>query len=92
MSTGVKTVTLSHPSHTTTVKHLPKISRHIACGAAGIQQGAEAAARQVATQSEEYSTQSCSVREAVNKQFFPSDAIKAQTVLMSKEEIKKEDF
>lgn len=32
----------------TTVKHLPKISRHIACGAAGIQRGAEAATQQVA--------------------------------------------
>lgn len=93
MSTGV---TLSH-SHPTTVKHLPKISRHIACGAAEIQRCADTATRQVAARisneklptSKEYFSKSSSVCEAVNEQFITSDVIKHQTDLMSKKEMKK---
>lgn len=87
-------VTLLTP---TTAKLLPEIPRHIACGAAGIQRDADAAARQVAARiskeklpaSTECFTKSCSDREAVNEQFITSDVLKDRTALTSKKEIKK---
>lgn len=88
MSTGVKTVTLSQPSHPhyseTPSKNIPS-HRVWSCWDSAGRRGCYTAGSCSHFQWKvTISTKSCSVCKAVGEQIVASDAIKARTVLMSK--------